>query len=286
MRPNRTIVVTGANRGIGRAVTRALARRGYRIVMACRDPEASQPVLGELRRENRKAEVELVRVDLASLASIRECAASLAANAGRIDALINNAGVFRQERLSTHDGFELAIGVNYLGTYCFTRLLAPLMNPGGRIINTSSIAALYPLVTPADVLGEGARPARDARYRAFRAYARSKLGVILFTLELAERLASRNVSVNAVHPGVVSTDMIRMGRWFDSLTDVLYRPFISTEEEGAAPAVHLASSAAVEGVTGAYFAKTRRRSLPPRIADWPGRAELWRETARLVGLPE
>jgi len=124
------------------------------------------------------------------------------------------------------------------------------------------------------------------RYQGLRCYARSKLGVILFTLELAERLKSRNVSANAVHPGVVSTNMIRMGRWFDSLTDVLYRPFISTEEEGAAPAVHLASSPELEGQTGAYFAKTRRRRLPSRIADWPGRAELWRETAALAGMTE
>lgn len=286
MAERKTIVVTGANRGIGRGIVAALARQGHRIVMACRDPAAARLVLERIELASGDFDIELARVDLASIASIRDCASRIAAAHARVDVLINNAGVFCHEISRTEDGFERTVGVNYLGTYCLTRLLEPLVPRGGRIVNTTSVAALYRGVSPGDLPGAATDGiGRDGRYHGFKAYARSKLGILLFTTELAARLEARGVSANAVHPGIVSTGMIRMGKWYDPLTDLVYRPFIATEDEGAAPAVRLASSAEVEGVTGAYFSKASPRRLPARIADWPGRARLWDETAALAGLP-
>jgi NAD(P)-dependent dehydrogenase (short-subunit alcohol dehydrogenase family) len=178
-------------------------------------------------------------LDLGSLDAIRGLSDRLASRGERIDALVNNAGILCPEREETADGFERCLGVNCLGPFLLARLLTPLLTVGGRIVNTSSVAGLYGDLDLDDL---------DMRedYRSLKAYARSKLAVILLSLELAERLRGR-ATVNIVHPGIVDTRMLTMRRWYDPLTDFLFRPLVFGIDKGAAPSVRLALSPEYSG---------------------------------------
>lgn len=279
----RTVVVTGANRGIGLGAARALARGGIRVLMACRDPAGAEGIRDGLAADPLVSaaggRVELAPpLDLGSLESVRAFAGALSRSGTSIDALVNNAGVLCPSRAVTADGFERSLGVNFLGPFLLSRLLVPLIAPGGRIVNTTSVAGLFGRFDPDDL-------AMDAqKYHPLRAYARSKLAVILATLELARRLDGR-VAVNAVHPGIVNTRILAMDRWFDPLADLLFRPFARGIDSGAAPTVELALSPRLEGVTGRYFSRFRPVRLPARIADPEAGRALWDLASDLVGLP-
>jgi retinol dehydrogenase 14 len=277
---SKTVLVTGANRGIGFGVARGLARRGCRVIMACRDREDAGRARGEIEADEAARAagglVEVEELDLGALSSIRELASLLSGRGERLDALVNNAGVLCPEREETSDGFERCLGVNCLGPFLLARLLEPLLVPGGRIVNTSSVAGIYGSLDLQDLgLREG--------YHPLKAYARSKLAVILLSLELADRLKGR-ATVNVVHPGIVDTRILTMKRWFDSLTDALFRPFVLDIDRGARPSVELATAPGLEGVTGLYFSRERPRRLPSRITRSPLRPELWKLASELVGL--
>jgi retinol dehydrogenase 12 len=276
----RTVLVTGANRGIGLGAARALAGRGHRVLMACRDRAGAEAARNSIAEDAAvKAAggiLEIEALDLGSLRSVRALAASLIARGRRLDALVNNAGVFRSERGLTEDGFERCLGVNFLGPFLLTRLLLPLLEGGGRIVNTTSIAGLIGRLDPRKLEAE-------APIGPFRAYARSKLAVILMSLELSRRLKGR-ATVNAVHPGVVNTSILTMRRWYDPLTDALFRPFTLGVDEGARPSVELAVSPEAEGLTGLYFSGMKARALPGRIRDPARGVALWEKASILVGL--
>jgi retinol dehydrogenase 12 len=275
-----TVLVTGANRGIGYAVARGLARAGHRVIMACRDPASAARARDELAGDSATraagGRLDTEALDLGSLDSVRCLASRLAASGELLGALVNNAGVFCPEREETLDGFERCFGVNFLGPFLLARLLVPLIAAGGRIVNTSSVVGLYGELDPADL-----EMAKD--YGPFKAYARSKLAIILGSLELAERLRGR-IAVNVVHPGIVNTRILTMRRWYDPLTDILFRPFVLDIDRGAAPSVELSVSPDFEGATGQYFSRFRPRRLPDRIALSPLRPKLWDLASRLVGL--
>jgi len=278
----KTVVVTGANRGIGLGVARGLARKGHRVVLACRDPAAAAATRDAIAADplvrGIRGSAEIAPpLDLGSLDSVRDFAASLASDGLAIDALVNNAGVLCPSREETVDGFERCFGVNFLGPFLLSRLLVPLLSPGGRIVNTSSVAGLFGRFDPSDLGME-----RD--YRSLRAYARSKLAVILASLELAQRLQGR-ARINVVHPGIVNTRILTMNRWFDPVADALFRPFVRGIDSGASPTVELAVSPRFDGVTGAYFSRFRALRLPKRIADPKARMELWDLASDLAGLP-
>ena len=277
----KTVLVTGANRGLGLGISRGLARLGHHVVMACRDGEGAA-VAGEA--VSAEAEVKaaggrvavLAPLDLGSLDSIRNFSAALARGVERIDVLVNNAGVFCPQRETTADGFERCLGVNFLGPFLLSRLLLPLLSPGGRIVNVSSVVGLHGHFEPGDL-------GLERGYGPFRAYARSKYAIILATLELAERLAGR-ISVNALHPGVINTRILTMRRWYDPLADRLFRPLVLDLDAGAAPVIELAVTARHEGRTGQYFSRHREVALRPRMRDPGARRELWNLASALVGL--
>lgn len=278
----KTVLVTGANRGIGFGAARALARRGHCVLMACRDrarAEAARNAIAEdgaVKASGGTLEVETLDLDLGSLRSIRALCATLNARGRRLDALVNNAGVFRSECGPTEDGFERCLGVNFLGPFLLTRLLLPLLDGGGRIVNTTSIVGLIGRLDPC-------RLETDAAIGPFRAYARSKLAVILMSLELSRRLRGK-AAVNAVHPGIVNTSILTMRRWYDPLTDALFRPFTLDVDRGSRQSVELAVSPDAEGLTGLYFSGMKARALPERIRDPSLGGELWEKASILVGL--
>ncbi|MEU7578879.1 oxidoreductase [Streptomyces sp. NPDC041068] len=198
----RTAVVTGANSGIGHVTARELARRGARVVLACRSEERGGDAVARLLSEAPGAHVEFRRLDLGDLSSIRSFAATYGSE--RLDLLINNAGVMALPYRRTADGFETQFGVNHLGHFALTGLLLPrlLETPGARVVTVSSGLHALANIDIGDLNSE-------ARYRRWIAYARSKTANLLFTHELARRLAATgsDVVAAAAHPGYASTNL-------------------------------------------------------------------------------
>ncbi|MFI1204311.1 SDR family NAD(P)-dependent oxidoreductase [Streptomyces sp. BHT-5-2] len=205
----RAVVVTGANSGLGYVTARELARRGARVVLACRSTERGEAALARLRSEVPAAEAEFRPLDLADLASVRHFAEDLTDFCGdRLDLLINNAGVMALPYRTTADGFEMQFGTNHLGHFALTGLLLPrlLATPGARIVTVSSMLHVL-----ADVNLDDLDSVRS--YRRWTAYGRSKSANLLFTHELARRLATTGsrVVAAAAHPGYAHTNLQTAG---------------------------------------------------------------------------
>jgi NAD(P)-dependent dehydrogenase (short-subunit alcohol dehydrogenase family) len=202
----RTAVITGANAGIGLQIARALARRGGTVILACRDRGRGERAASLIRTESPGADIQVVALDLASLASVRNAATEIVRTSPRLDLLINNAGVMQVPYQRTEDGLELTLATNHLGHFALTGLLIDrlLAAPGSRVVNVSSLAHRHATVRFDDLNGE-----RD--YDPADAYGQSKLANLLFTYELQDRLdASGSATVAiAAHPGIVETDLWR-----------------------------------------------------------------------------
>ncbi|WP_228423347.1 SDR family oxidoreductase [Butyricimonas faecalis] len=269
-------IITGANGGMGKAITRAIAGTGVPVIMACRNVERAAEVRDEIVRETGNGRVELHRLDLASVASIRSFVDGL--NGREVRVLVNNAGIMCRDFSTTEDGVETTVGVNYMGTWLLTNWLLPNMGRSGRsrIINTSSVTCKMGKV------GDHFFALDPEHYRRFKAYPDSKLAILMFTTELARRLQGRAITVNAVDPGVVNTGMITMHRWYDPLADIFFRPFIKSPERGAMTAILLATSDRYANVSGGFFKSKRQVGLPQSALDVEACRKLWSQTEQFV----
>jgi retinol dehydrogenase 14 len=239
----RIAVVTGASGGMGRATAAILAEKhNMKVYLLARNKEKGQAAVDYVNLQSGRTDAELVLCDLASLDSIRGAAANLAERCNCIDILINNAGVITLRREETEDGFERQLGVNQLGHFLLTGLLIPLLrqSDSARIIIVSSNAYKIGRMDYMD-------PGMTKRFRVWSAYGRSKMANLWFMKELSARMAGTSITVNAVHPGAVAT---QIGGAF---VQQLLRPFFLTPEQGSVTAVYLASSAEVEGKSGQYY---------------------------------
>ena len=278
----KTAVVTGATSGLGLETAVALARGGARVVLVSRNPAKTAAALADIRRRSGvdPDAVEFVLCDLSSQASIRQLAATVLARYPRLDILVNNAGTVSVERKLTVDGIELTFAVNHLGYYLLTRLLREriVASAPARIVNVASHLH-YKGTLDFDDLGF----ARG--YHILRAYARSKLGNVLFTCELAKRLGGTGVTANALHPGNVATNIWSGApSWSQPFLAIAKKLLMISPEEGAREITYLAASPEVEGRTGLYFENNRPR-LPSQLSRKDGlAARLWAESARLVHL--
>ncbi len=276
-----TILVTGANSGIGLETARALAARGARLVLTCRSQERADWTVANIREDLPDARLETRLLDLASLASIRAFAAELERDLPTLDVLINNAGCFSMDRQETADGFELTYGVNHLGTFLLTTQLLPILerSPGARVVNVASAAHYHGKLELDDAHIRRA-------YKGFPAYAASKLANVAFSLELAQRLGDDGPTVNAVHPGHVATNIWPGDGWFAIVFSAINRLFAATPQRGAEPSVFAATAPELAGKTGLYFDKLAEKAPADRALDEAFRAELWARSAELVGLGE
>ncbi len=263
----RTAVVTGANSGIGYCAARALARSGARVLLACRSEERGRQAASRLRQEVPQARVAYRHLDLADLTSVRAFATGI--DGGRLDLLVNNAGVMALPYGRTADGFETQFGVNHLGHFALTGLLLPhlLATPGARVVTVSSFLHTLANIDPADLNGEHG-------YHRWVAYARSKTANLLFTHELARRLTAAGADVTAAcaHPGWADTNLISAGVAAGS-------SFL--RRAGRAASFLLAQSAA-SGALPTLYAATAPDVRPgdfvgPRLAGWRGApTHVWR----------
>ncbi len=268
-------IVTGANSGIGRETARGLASAGFEVVLAVRDPGRGEAARSALAAELPHATLHLMLLDLGSQTSIRGFVREFTARFDRLDVLVNNAALVPAARTTTADGHETQLGVNHLGPFLLTLLLLPALEaaPAGRIVVVSSSVHAGASIDFADLEAERS-------YGMNRRYAETKLMNLLFVRALARRLAGTRVTVNALHPGVVATELARE---FPAPFRWLARLLFTTPEKGARTSLYLASDPALAGVSGQYFAKQRPHTPGPAALDDRVAEQLWTTSARLTG---
>lgn len=240
-----TVVITGANSGIGKETARSLAALGYTVIMACRDPGRAEAARRDIMATSGSDKVTAMPVDLSSLDSVRAFAAAFAERFDRLDVLINNAGLICLTKRLTEDGFEMQFGVNHLGHFLLTRLLLPQIKLAdhARIVNVSSMMHRIGKIDFDSFTGM-------KRYGPMKAYGQSKLANVLFTRELARRFADDGISAFCLHPGAVATNIAGRGL----IRRSLYRLVGGlSPERGARTSVYLATEPGIEALSGDYF---------------------------------
>jgi retinol dehydrogenase-12 len=275
----RTCMVTGATSGIGRETAIALAGMGATLVLVSRDAHRGDETLAEIAARTGSRDATVMLADLASQGAIRKLAADYLASGRSLHVLINNAGVVNMKRTLTADGIEETFAVNHLAYFLLTHLLLERLNESApaRIVNVASDAHKFGTLDLDDLQSEKS-------YRTMRVYGGSKLANILFTAELARRLDGSGVTVNCLHPGAVATRLAHNNGAFARVVTRLLAPFFRSPESGAATSIYLASSPAVEGVTGKYFVDCRERRPSAAARDRASAERLWQLSAELTGL--
>jgi NAD(P)-dependent dehydrogenase (short-subunit alcohol dehydrogenase family) len=275
-------IVTGANSGIGKVTATELARRGARVILACRSAEKAATVVDEIKRTTGNAQVEAVQLDLSDLPSVRRCAEQLLARDMPIHGLVNNAGITAGVfgvRAVTRDGFEPTFATNHLGHYLFTRLLLDRIKQtqGARIVNVASHSHYFVKKFPWHKLHKKPSLTGLGEYNV------SKLANVLFTRELARRLAGTGVTVYATHPGQVMTNI--WNRFPAPIRKLVTRGFI-TAEQGAVSTIHAAASPDVAAQSGLYYDQYGKEKRVSRLAQNDDLAkELWTRSAEWTGIP-
>lgn len=279
----KTVVITGANSGIGKETAIVLARLGASVTMVARNPVRAEEAVAEIRRRSGSDQVRVEQADLSNLDSVRAGAEALLANLDEIHVLVNNAGVIADERRETAQGFEEMFGVNHLGHFLLTDLLTERLvaSAPARVVIVSSVAHRF---APRGLRFDDLQSAR--RFAMFPAYGRSKLANAMHALELARRLDGTGVTVNCLHPGTISSGFGGDGdtRLLGRLISGVGRLVMSDVETGARTSVLLASSQdpRVAGVTGGYFSHGRQWRPSRAARDLEAAKRLWQESERMV----
>ena len=277
----KTALVTGASSGLGFEASAKLACLGAELVLVARDRRRGEEAVATIKKRSGSNAVSLMLCDFASLTQIRRLAGDVVASRSKLHILVNNAGSVNAKREVTEDGIERTFAVNHLGPFLLTNLLLDLLKKSApaRVVTLASIAQ-----------ARGDMPFDDLQferggYAIMRAYARSKLANVLFTRELARRLAGAGVTANCLHPGAVATNIWSHAPWYVRPLLAMAKLFMISPEQGADAIVYLATSPDVEGLTGDYYERTRRVA-PSQIAqDDLTATRLWERSAALVGIP-
>lgn len=290
----KTVVVTGSNSGIGYAAAEQFVAHGARTIMACRDAKRAGAAVDRIRAAHPKATVEVMPLDLASLASVRSFSQALHKSASRIDVLVNNAGVMALPRKATADGFEMQFGTNYLGHYALTGQLMDLLlvSPSARVVTLSSIAHWFGRIAFDDLQGV-------KRYWRWMAYCQSKLACLEFALELQRRFAARGVPALslACHPGYANTNLQHVApQMSQSMVSALFFRvgngfFAQSPARGALPTLFAATSPTIRGgeyigprgLFGLWGMPTVAR-IAPQARNESDARRLWEVSEELTGV--
>ncbi|GAC1368752.1 MAG: SDR family oxidoreductase [Ktedonobacteraceae bacterium] len=271
-------LVTGSTSGMGKVTAKELARRGATVVLVARNREKGEATQAEIRRETGNENVDLLIADLSSLQEVRHLAAEFQQKYRHLHVLINNAGAIYSTRSVTTEGFETTFVVNYLAPFLLTELLAETLKASApaRIVNVSSQLHTISRIAFDNLQGE-------KHYAMMRNYGQAKLALIIFTYELARRLAGTDVTVNVMSPGMMSGDNFNAGATgLLVLVTQLARPFIMNAEQGAQTEIYLATSPQVAGVKGKCFMESREKKSSRRSYDQALGQRLWQVSEQLV----
>jgi NAD(P)-dependent dehydrogenase (short-subunit alcohol dehydrogenase family) len=276
----KTVMVTGATAGIGQVAALELARRGARVVVVGRSPERCGSTVESIRAETGNTHVEPIVADLSSQAEVRRVAREFRDRHARLDVLLNNAGAMYTRRRESVDGIEMTLALNHLGYFLLTHLLLDPLQEGApaRVVNVASDAHRWVSKFDFD------DPQGRKRYGGFHAYGQSKFANILFTYELARRLAGRGVTANALHPGFVASNFTAgngAAGWFMRRSASL---FAISPEEGAKTSIFLAASPMATGVTGKYFYREKPIESSQPTRDEAATRRLWALSEELTGI--
>lgn len=273
--------ITGPTSGIGEATALELARQHFDLLLLCRDPARGED-LAQRCRELGAGNVDVQSCELSSLESVRRCAQQILANYDHLDVLINNAGVVCNRRQLSSDGFELMFATNHLGPFLLTNLLLPLLEHAqqGRIINVSSGAHGFVKAINFDDLNY------QAGFSTFKVYGHSKLCNLLFTLALSEKTSASNLSVNALHPGAVTTNLGAQNGWYVKPLYAVLGLFFRSPQRGAQSSVYLATQPEGATARGQYFYDSRAIAPKPWALDRDAARRLWDISAQLTCLDD
>jgi NAD(P)-dependent dehydrogenase (short-subunit alcohol dehydrogenase family) len=275
---DKVVLVTGSNTGIGQATALGLAKMGATVLLHGRDPQKSQAALEQVKAQSGSSKVELFVADLSRQAEVRRLAAEVLAKHPRLDVLINNAALMPSQRQVGPDGIEMQLAINHLAHFLLTHLLldAVKASPQGRIVNVSSELHLRAKLDLDNLQG-------DSNYGigGIGHYSETKLMNVMFTFELAHKLAGTAVTCNTLHPGVIKTELVRGLPFF---VQAGFRLFAKSVDEGAATSIYVASSDEGGEVTGKYFDNRKIAPHNPQADDAALRAKFWQISAEMTGL--
>jgi NAD(P)-dependent dehydrogenase (short-subunit alcohol dehydrogenase family) len=263
----RTCLVTGANTGIGKEIARALARMGATVILGCRNEQKGEAARAELAAETGNSRLSVMKVDLSSLASVREFASRVLAAHPKLDVLVNNAGLWTTKRELSADGIELQWATNVLGPHLLTQLLLPALEASGhgRIINLASTAAGGLDLDDVEISRK--------KYSGVSAYSTTKQANRMLTWALASRLRGKPVTVNAISPGLVNTELNRNAQGVFAVVFTLTKLFARTPQQGADTAIWLAASPQVEGLTDRFWVDRKEQDC--KFRDMAACEKLW-----------
>ena len=275
----RNAVVTGANSGIGLETARELARRGFHVVLLCRNPDRAAAAKADIDSSVPGASTEILIADLGVQSDVRRAAKEIEQSLDRLDLLVNNAGIQLRKLERTGEGHDALLAINHLGPFLLTNLLVPLLESSApaRVVNVASDAHRMGKLR----LDRLDHP-KGYGIIGMPGYGETKLMNILFTRELARRLEGTGVTVNSVHPGSVNTNLGDPPK----IIKRLLGPFFRSAEEGAKTSLFVATDPSLDGVSGKYFANSKlaENKLSKQARDDELAAELWRRSEELVAL--
>jgi NAD(P)-dependent dehydrogenase (short-subunit alcohol dehydrogenase family) len=275
----KTALITGGTSGIGKATAVALAAMGADVVVVGRNRERGEAAVGEIKSQSHSESVELMLADLSAQDEVRGLADTFLERYDRLDVLANNAGLVQSKRTETADGIETTLAINHLAPFLLTNLLLDRLKQSApsRVITVSSEAQRWGDMDFDDLQS-------TQKYRGFPVYGKTKLANIMFTYELAERLKGTFVTANCLHPGPVGTNFGKNNGGPMTLFFRAAKPFMRTPEQGADTLIWLASSPAVEGVSGKYFSDRKEIEAKKIASDPAARRKLWEISEDLTGL--
>ncbi|KAM3625973.1 uncharacterized protein V6R79_020689 [Siganus canaliculatus] len=279
----KTVLITGANTGIGKETALDMANRGARVILACRDMTKAHMAADEIRRKSGNGNVVVKKLDLGSLQSVRDLAKEVNQKEARLDILINNAGIMMCPKWATEDGFEMQFGTNHLGHFLLTNSLLDLLKKSApsRVVIVSSLAHEKGKIHFDDIN-------LDKDYDRMISYRQSKLANVLFSRELAARLQGTGVTVYSLHPGVIRTELGRhVFPGFNLLIKALIFPLymmIKSPWEGAQTTIFCAVDESVANSSGLYYSDCAVKKAAPQALDDAAAKKLWDLSASMVGL--
>ncbi|XP_058478737.1 retinol dehydrogenase 12, like [Solea solea] len=275
----KTALITGANTGIGKETAIDLAKRGSKIIIACRDMEKAEAAVKEIIDKSGNQNISCKKLDLADTKSIREFAEGINKDEPKLNLLINNAGVMSCPYGKTTDGFEMQIGVNHMGHFLLTHLLLDLIKRSApaRIVTVSSMAHSWGVINLDDINSEKS-------YSKMTAYSQSKLANILFTRSLAKRLEGTGVTAYSLHPGVVQTDLWRHMSAPQLFAMKMVSPFTKDSVQGAQTTIYCAVEPSLEKESGGYYSDCAPASCSAAGKDDKVAEKLWELSCRLLSI--